>query len=147
MDPSSQNVIAFLSQAQHSMSRLKELSEQLTSQGAKPEAPTISLSGSPVRIRANDPSRSFDGCIAFVLPVMTADGKDYELGVDVFWDETGWTLLTEYAVEGADDWELLHAWPERQADELDSALDHLRAAVEDLFAAGSLFGFEPPSSI
>jgi hypothetical protein len=147
MDPSSQKVIAFLSQAQHSMSRLRELSQQLSEQGARPESPVINLSGSPARIRDNDPSRSFDGCIAFVLPVMTADGKDYELGVDVFWDETRWTLLTEFAVEGVDDWEVLHTWPERYADELDSAIDQLRAAVEDLFGVGSLLGFEPSSSI
>lgn len=142
MDHSSRNVIAFLSQAQHSMGRLEELSLQLSSRGAKSEPPTISLSGSPTRIRVDDPSRSFDGCIAFVLPVMSSGGKDFELGVDVFWDETGWTLLTELSIEGSDDWEVLHAWPERHAKDLDSALDQLRAAIEDLFGAVTLLGFD-----
>jgi hypothetical protein len=133
MDDPSRSVAIFLESLQDAMRQLGDVWGHYLRRGIQPNRPFLVLSGPPFRIHEGDAVRQFHGSIALGLQVKGADGREYELTVDVLWDAERWTITTEAWVEadpGGQD--ILRALPERTAANLDSCIDQLRAAVGDL---------------
>lgn len=135
MDAPGQHVAAFLEALQDAMRRLGQIHGHFVGRGIAPRRPFLVLSGRPFSIGRGEPVRRFQGSVALGIHLEGADGREYELAVDVLWDAEGWTITTEAWVEaesGGQD--LLRALPERTAADLGGAIQHLEAAVGDLVA-------------
>jgi hypothetical protein len=139
MDAPSRSVAAFLESLQDAMKRLGDVWGHYLRHGTEPNRPFLVLSGSPFSIHEGDAVRQFRGCVALGLQVKGADGRKYELGIDVLWDAERWTVATEAWVEaGAGGQDLLRQLPERTAPDLDGCLAHLGAAVGHLVSFADL---------
>lgn len=134
MEESSRNVVDFLSALQQSQSQLGGLWNALSARGCHPQRPHVTLSGAPFRVHQGDTVRVFKGAIAMGIIVRGSDGKEYDLGIDVLWDVTGWTITTQVWVEGQDGGQtLVSELPERTSAELSECVTQVREAVADLF--------------
>jgi hypothetical protein len=134
VDDASRNIIEFLTSLQGSMERFGMLWNHCTERGARPRRPCLTLSGRPFRKHEGGDVREFGGCIAIALPVNASDGREIEFGVDVLWDDRGWTIMTEaWAENDQGGQDLLRELPERHARDLRLCLEQLERAIEDLF--------------
>lgn len=133
MDASSSSVAAFLESLQDAMKELGNISHHYLRRGTQPGRPFLVLSGRPFAIHRGDSLRQFHGSVGLGLMVTGADGKDYELGVDVLWDLDCWTLTTEAWVETKDGGQkMLRKLPERTATDLSACSELLAMAIKDL---------------
>ncbi len=132
MDAPGRNAAILLEVLQDAMTRLGQIWSHFVKLGTQPGRPFLVLGSRPFTIQRGQFVRKFNGCVSVGLPVRGADGKDYELSVDVLWDETAWTIMTEAWV-GADDGQvLLRELPERSAADLAPCLKEIREAVESV---------------
>ena len=92
------------------------------------------MGGSPFRIHEAEDIRVFSGCIAMGIGVKGTDNKDYDLGIEILWDEANWTICTEVWVKNEEGGSTrLCELPERFAIELSDCLNQTQDAIEDLF--------------
>jgi hypothetical protein len=133
MDGASQDVAAFLGTLQDAMQRLGALWGHYLRRGTRPGRPILTLSGRPFTAHEAGNARQFAGCVTLALPVTGSDSKEYELTVDILWDERCWTISTEAWVEADDGGQrLLRQLTERSATDLGTCLVQVIAAIEDL---------------
>lgn len=133
MDRSSQDVASFLGALQDVMHRLGRIHGDYVRRGTFPRRPFLTLSGRPFTVLEEGSSRKFAGCVAMGLSVAGSDAKEYELVVDIMWNEQCWTISTEAWVEADEGGQfLLRQIPERTAVDLGACLKEITAAIEDL---------------
>jgi hypothetical protein len=144
MDEASRNTTAFLGSLQDAMRKLADVSNHYQRRGARPDKPYLVLGARPFRVHDGPTVREFHGSLAIGLNVRGTDGRNYDLGIDVLWDATCWTLTTEAWVESDDGGEqLLRELPERNAPTLEACTRHLAEAVSDLIRFDDLV---PPTN-
>ena len=133
MDADSRAVFAFLESLQDAMYRLGEIQGHYALRGTRPERPFLVLSGRPFSIHEKESARQFHGSVALGILLRAADGREYQLGVDVLWDSERWTITTEAWVEADDGGQhLLRELPARSPADLNACRQQLKEAVEDL---------------
>ncbi len=133
MDEPSQSVVQFLGVLQGAMQQLAGIWGHYQRRGAEPGRPALELSGRPFTIEQGTSARSFHGCIALRLPIRGAGACDYELSVNILWDDAAWTITTEaWRDLASGEQDLLRELPERSAADLEACLEHVRLAVADL---------------
>ncbi|MDY7232651.1 hypothetical protein [Hyalangium rubrum] len=132
MDGPSQSVATFLTALQDARTQLTTHRNAFARHGLRVETYFV-LGGRPFTVLENETQRVFSGTISLGLLVTGANRREYQLGVDLMWDEQQWTLQTEAWVEAeTEGMNFLRGLPERTADTLPQCLEHLRAAIEDL---------------
>jgi hypothetical protein len=133
VDDPGRHAAALLEALQDAMQRLGQVHAHYVRLGTAPARPFLTLSGRPFSVHEDGSARRFHGSIALGLHVTGADGREYELAVDVLWDAERWTITTEAWVEAdAGGQDLLRRLPERSATELRVCIEQLAAAVGDL---------------
>jgi hypothetical protein len=120
MDIAGQSVTAFLESLQDVMQQLGEIWSQYVRHGTQPGRPVLNLAGPGHR------------ALVLALIVKGSDGRECDLGVEVLWNPERWTIKTEAWVEVESGQELLRELPERTTSDLDTCIEHIRAAVGDL---------------
>jgi hypothetical protein len=133
MDAASVDVASFLSAGQDRIEQLRQLRQDFMAAGATNASVTFNLSGRPFNVHQAGSVIEYRGCLALGLIVHAADGREFDLGVDLLWSDEAWLIDTEAWV-GNDDGgqDLLERLPHRTAVDLPSCLRHLQAAVGDL---------------
>ena len=117
------------------MSELDGIWNHYQRRGTRPKRPFLVLSGRPFRIHEGESTREFHGSVGLGLLVEGADGREYQLSVDVLWNADCWALTTEAWVEVESGGQtMLRELPERTATNLSACLQLLAAAVKDLVA-------------
>jgi hypothetical protein len=115
------------------MTRLGEVHGHYVRHGTTPNRPFLVLGARPFRIHEGGSVRQFHGSVALGLIVKGADGREYDLGIDVLWDDARWTIQTQAWVEShANGQNLLRELPERTAEDLEKCIEQVGAAVGDL---------------
>ncbi len=133
MDAASRDAAALLRGLQEAREHLGAVWSHFTRRGARPGRPYLVLSGRPFTVHESGGARQFEGSVALGVLVRGADDREYQLGIDLLWDERGWAVTTEAWVEQPEGGQTrLRALPERTASTLHECLAHLEAAVEDL---------------
>src|SRR3954467_7703885 len=112
MDADSRTVTTFLESLQDAMKRMRdEVWAHYQRLGARPGRPFLVLSGRPFSIYEKVSVRKFRGCIALGLLARGADDKEYDIAVEVLWDQQRWTIVTEIWRESEEGQDLLRALP------------------------------------
>jgi hypothetical protein len=133
MDGPGRDVAAFLETLQVAMDRLGTIRNLYSRRGTRPGRPSLTLSERPFSVHEAGSVRQFDGCVTVWLPITGSDAREYELGVNIRWDERCWTITTEAWVDAEEGGQhLLRELPERPAVDLATCLEQIGAAVEDL---------------
>ncbi len=133
MDNPSRSVAAFLESLQDAMQRLAQIHGHYVRRGTQPAKPFLVLSGRPFRVHEGAIVQRFHGSVALGLHVTGTDGREYELAVDILWDDERWTLQTEAWIDAdAAGQEILRQLPQRTASDLDGCMRQLGEAVGDL---------------
>ena len=137
MDHSSQRTTFFLESLQDAMADLRRTANHYVRRGGAAVPSFLVLSARPFTILEEAGRREFRGAVSLGLHVTGSDRREYELGVDVLWDDEGWTIQTEASVETDDGGQaLLRALSEQHAATLEDCVSMMRTAV------ASLTGFE-----
>ena len=133
MSPDSANVAAFLTTIQDCQQRLRQLRGGYLAAGASRVDPVFALSGRPFAVHAGANKTEYDGCLTLGLVVRTADGREYDLEVDLLWTDRTWRIDTAArADEDGRGRRLVRELPQRTPADLPSCLQQLQAAVTDL---------------
>jgi hypothetical protein len=132
MDEPGRNAAILLEGLQDAMGQLRRIWNHYLRLGTQPGRPFLVLSVRPFTIHEGQSDRHFSGSVSIGLPVKGASGDEYELSVDLLWDDTNWTITTEAWVEADGGQSLLRELRERSAASLSSCLEHLRQAVDSL---------------
>jgi hypothetical protein len=114
------------------MRELGEIWNLYTQAGARPGRPHLHLSARPFTVSEKEHER-FRGSLVLGLIIHGADGREYDLGVDLLWDENAWTIETSlWVANEAGGQDLLRQLPDRMASDLSVCLSQLQEAVADL---------------
>jgi hypothetical protein len=144
MDERNEVVFNFLHALQDAMTQLGDVWNFYKEKGAHPKKPFFTLSGRPFKIHNND--QVYHGAIAFGLIVHSPEGKEYDIGIDVLWNDTGWVIETEAWVESENNLDLIRALPSFQCSDLNNAINHIPEAIRSLYGFEDLiFQFEEQS--
>ena len=133
MDEASRNAASFL-EALHDFQReLWDVCLHYRRRGNQANRPFVVIGGRPFRILEPDRVREFRGCLALGVTVIGADKKEYELGLDIVWNDDGWTVDTDVGVEDEmGGTTFLRDTPERHARSLDECIEQVHLAIRDL---------------
>ncbi len=133
MTPESENVTGFLESLQARMEQLQHIWSVYSETGAQPGRPHLTLSGRPFSIGVKGEPVEYRGSLAMGLIIAGQDGREYDIGVDLMWDEEKWIISTQAWVEGdAGGQDLLRELPQRSACDLQRCIEQLEAAIADL---------------
>jgi hypothetical protein len=89
MDTPSQNVTAFLEVLQDALRQLGQVWAHYRQLGTQPNRPVPSLGR-----REHETARSVRGSIELVVPIRGADGRSYNLSVELLWNSERWSITT-----------------------------------------------------
>lgn len=134
MDEQNQVVFKFLNALQNAMDQLGDVWSFYIKKGAQPEQPYLKLSGSPFKTHNDDQIQIYHGAIAFGLIVHSPKGKEYDIGIDIMWNDTGWIIETEAWVESENNQDLIRELPKHQCSDLDDAIKHISDSIKGLFS-------------
>ena len=133
MDEASRNASVLLEALHDFQCELWDVCGHYRRRGNEALRPYVVIGGRPFRIHEPDRVREFRGCLALGLRVIGADGKQYELGLDVLWDDDGWTVVTDVGVEAeTGGTTFLREIPERHARRLDECIEQVHLAIREL---------------
>lgn len=145
MQPESANAAVLLEALQDAMREFAAMGEAYLGRGTRPGRPGLTLSARPFHVYNEAPTpRLFRGSVGLGVIVRGVDDKEYDLVVDVMWDDRRWTITTEAWVESHDGGQrLLRERPERTTERLDECARHLNEAVADLVNFADLVPGKP----
>lgn len=135
MDKSSADVAAFLTELQSAQERLGDVWQHFAKRGVTPSRPSLVISGKGFQVHKATSTQTYAGSIAIGLNVIGTDNREYDLGIDVMWDDYTWTIATEaWASTEQSGQVLLRELPPRLASDLEGCRAQMRAAINDLMS-------------
>lgn len=133
MTADSASVATFLAAVQDCRERLRRLRGRYLAAGASRVDPVFNLSGRPFTVHEGESSTEYDGCLTLGLVVRNAEGREFDLEVDLLWTDPTWRIDTSARADEDDGGHRpVRELPQRNAADLPSCLEQLRAAVDDL---------------
>ena len=137
MDNESKSAVRLLETLQSAERILSRLANNFRLKGANARS-FLSLSGTPFTVHRDGLARVYRGSALLVISVDGPVVKGIELYVDILWDDSQWTIMTEaWMDDPVNDGQIfLRALPEIACDDLSTCLSTIPAACE------SLVGFE-----
>ncbi|MBI3560828.1 MAG: hypothetical protein HY080_03835 [Gammaproteobacteria bacterium] len=133
MDQACKSVATFLECLQECMTQLHAIHDHFVQAGIRGARPFLNLSGRPFTILNGSTATVFSGSLCMGFLVETTKAREYDLHVNLLWDNEQWLVETQAWVDNdAGGQDMLRALPVRSATQLVSCIEQIKLAVADL---------------